>query len=80
MVIRRQAYLSHLGSKEEWVMLFVTMLVIVTAASRSFYHSETVASDEWSYAKMRLLSPKAPVLVEPPPSQSVAASSPYTED
>ena len=58
-------------------MLFVTTLVIVTAASRSFYHCETVASDEWSYAKMRLLSSKTSVLVEPPLPVS---SSPYLED
>ena len=78
MVVRRQAYLSHLGSKEEWAMLFITVVMIITATARSVYHRETVASDEWSYAEMRAQLPRhAKVAAVEDSNESTTAASPY---
>ena len=59
-------------------MLFITVVMIITATARSVYHRETVASDEWSYAEMRAQLPRhAKVAAVEDSNESTTAASPY---
>ena len=60
-------------------MLFITVVMIITATARSVYHRETVASDEWSYAEMRAQLPRHAKVaaVEDSTNESTTAASPY---